>query len=81
MMNDATNARVSYIVLVAKNPSLYQRHGYEYLDAEYRWLGIDDENGTSLGMLVEEIQSEVMVKSVSENSRPCRCVDFLGYMF
>jgi len=81
VMQDATDANIDMILLMADNPSLYKKHGYEFQNAECRWLGIDDEKLESLGVLVEKIDSELMVKRISSRFKRYRKIDFLGYMF
>ena len=81
ILKDAISAKVDIILLMAKNPALYKKNGYQYLNAECKWLGIDDEKLVSLGLLVEKIDSELMMKNVVDKRRNYQNVDYLGYMF
>lgn len=81
MEKDAQKANVDSILLLAENPALYTNHGYRFLNAECRWLGIDDEKQISIGLLTENIESELMIKGVVESCVDYHQVDFLGYMF
>jgi GNAT superfamily N-acetyltransferase len=71
---------IDYAVLFADDPSLYRRHGYEYVPNTVRWLGIDEHRSLTI---LEKSQGDcLMVKALGERRwDPGAPVDLLGYLF
>lgn len=71
---------IDYLVLFADEPSLYRRHGYEYVPNTVRWLGIDEHR--SLKILEKPQGDCFMVKALGARPwDPAAPVDLLGYLF
>ena len=76
----AVTAGVAFVILMADEPALYLRYGYQRVrPAHARWLGIEDR--TSGGVIDRDLGHCFMVKSVAGEPWPAGPIDLLGYLF
>ncbi len=72
-------AEVPHLVLFADDDRLYARCGFRGIDADVRWLAIDDHR--TLGIQEEQLSDTMMVKDLAGAPWPAGEVDMLGYLF
>lgn len=71
---------VDFFVLMADNPRLYRRRGYEPLRvAKTKWLAIEERS--SFGMIEKDLTDCFMFKPATTTSWPKGTIDMLGYLF
>ena len=75
----ARRSGVDVLFLVASDKRLYQRCGFEDIDAHCSWLRIDEH--ANYGVASEEIVGELMIKPLNSEFVPTGPIDFLGYLF
>lgn len=67
------------LLLLAHQPELYLKNGFEPIDAWCHWLRIDDHQ--NYGVAREEITGELMIKPLVAGMSVEGPIDFLGYLF
>jgi GNAT superfamily N-acetyltransferase len=70
---------VDALILFADDARLYMRHGYRLIDAEFRWLAIDDLRSHSV--LQRPLTNVFMAKRLDSAPWPPGVIDLLGYLF
>ncbi|MCB9474157.1 MAG: GNAT family N-acetyltransferase [Candidatus Delongbacteria bacterium] len=75
----ASACGIDYVILLADDQRLYRSHGFVSVHATCAWLRIDEFR--SLGMAVEPLGGELMIKRTGHKEWPEGLVDFLGYLF
>ena len=75
----AKRGKIDLLVLLADRPELYCKNGFHRIDAECRWLGIDDHQ--NMGIIEEHLSGELMIKLIGIDEMPTSPIDFLGYLF
>ena len=75
----ACEAGIDALFLFALDRRLYERHGFEMLDAECTWMRIDEH--LSLGMTTENIVGEIMIKRLNAELNLDGPIDLLGYLY
>ncbi|WP_064094011.1 GNAT family N-acetyltransferase [Rossellomorea aquimaris] len=74
------NRKVDFLLLFADQKGLYERNGFSSAHNKCRWLKINDQNQTTIGIGYEYIE-ELMIKEVGEREWPNGDLDFLGYLY
>lgn len=74
----AAARKVDFIILMADDPRLYVRHGFQRVEAHASWLRIHEHK--SYGIACAHID-ELYVKPMRDKAWPTGHVDWLGYMF
>ncbi|KZK99124.1 GNAT family N-acetyltransferase [Pseudovibrio sp. Ad26] len=76
----AKRAEVDFIVLMADDDALYQKHGFLHVSpALTKWLAIEDL--ASVMLLERDLSDCFMVKPIGDTQRPEGQIDMLGYLF
>ncbi|MCA1060644.1 GNAT family N-acetyltransferase [Rossellomorea aquimaris] len=73
------NRDIDNMLLFADHTQLYERNGFKKVQNRCKWLKINDENQTTVGIGFEVI-NELMVKEVSEKGWEEGELDLLGYL-
>jgi predicted N-acetyltransferase YhbS len=74
----ATARNVDFVILMADDPRLYARHGFQRVEAHASWLRIHEHK--SYGIAFAHID-DLYVKQIGDKAWPDGHVDWLGYMF
>lgn len=76
---EAIDSEADVMVLIADDHRLYQKLGFQLLDAECEWMAIDEHRNH--GILKESLAGELMVKPLKEGLEIEGPVDWLGYLY
>jgi len=71
--------RVDFLLLMAKDHSLYLSNGFKLVANSCQWLMISEHN--SLGVTRRQVRSSLMVKALGKKQWRPGLVDFLGHVF
>ena len=71
--------RIDFLLLMAKDHSLYESNGFQPATNTCQWLMIHEH--CTLGIAHRRIESSLMVKVLSKKEWQPGLVDFLGYVF
>ncbi|MDR0139473.1 GNAT family N-acetyltransferase [Metabacillus idriensis] len=74
------NKLIDFLLLFADNKNLYLKNGYRSVKNECKWLKIDNENHSSLGLGIEVI-NELMIKEIRNLKWHNGELDLLGYLY
>ena len=74
------NRDVDFLLLFADQKDLYERNGFSSPHNKCRWLKINDQNQTSIGIGNEYIE-ELMIKEVGDREWSDGDLDLLGYLY
>lgn len=74
------NKLIDFLLLFADNKNLYLKNGYRSVENKCKWLKIDNENQSTLGLGVEVI-SELMIKELGNVKWHNGELDLLGYLY
>ncbi len=75
----ALRSRVDFLVLMAKDHSLYLSNGFQPVSNVCQWLLLNEHR--SLGIAHRRIHSSLMVKPMGKKEWKAGMVDFLGHVF
>lgn len=75
----ARRSRIDFLFAIVNRARLYERNGFQGLDALCLWLRINDHK--NYGVAVERIANEIMVKQIGGKGWVDGPIDLLGYMF
>ena len=70
---------IDFLFLVADDPRLYEKNGFQLISTSLSWLRIDDHKNYGVG--IERFENELMIKQTGEKIWPDEPVDLLGYLF
>ena len=71
---------IDFLLLFADNKNLYLKNGYKSVENKCKWLKIDNENQSSLGLGIEVI-NELMIKELGNVKWHNGELDLLGYLY
>ncbi|MFB8374088.1 GNAT family N-acetyltransferase [Paenibacillus taichungensis] len=71
---------IDFVLLFADNESLYSKNGFKMVSNTCKWLKIDHETLTTIGVGIEKIDG-LMVKEVGTVPWSEGELDFLGYLY
>ncbi|KPB06699.1 hypothetical protein AAV98_00275 [Bacillus sp. CHD6a] len=74
------NKLIDFLLLFADNKNLYLKNGYRSVKNKCKWLMIDNESHSSLGLGNEEI-NELLIKEIGNVKWHNGELDLLGYLY
>ena len=75
----ASTSGADALLLIADDPRLYLRNGFEAVVAHVAWLRIHEH--LNYGVAFERLEGDVMVKPLGTERWPDGSIDLLGFMF
>ena len=70
---------IDFLFLLAADYRLYEKHKFRVVDELCSWLRIHEHR--NLGVAVERLEGEIMIKKIGKKEWPEGPIDLLGYMF
>ncbi|MCK6257388.1 GNAT family N-acetyltransferase [Fictibacillus sp. KIGAM418] len=74
------NKSIDFLLLFADDKNLYLKNGYRSVENKCKWLKIDNEKQSTLGIGFEVI-NELMIKETGNKKWEYGDIDLLGYLY
>ncbi|MDK8190972.1 GNAT family N-acetyltransferase [Paenibacillus sp. UMB7766-LJ446] len=75
-----TKGNIDFVLLFADNMNLYRKNGFKGVSNTCKWLKIDHESLTTIGVGVQKVEG-LMIREVGTRAWSEGELDFLGYLY